>query len=68
MTSTTFRPDNSPYEPVAFDVRAPGVIECVLSERAGWGKDAAVELLGSGHVALIVRVGGAARIRESRAT
>lgn len=35
MTSTSFRPDNKPCELVVFDVRESGVIERLLSERAG---------------------------------
>lgn len=56
-----------PYELVVFDVRAPGTVERLLSERAAWGEDAAVELLGPDHAVLIVRAGGAARIAERRA-
>lgn len=67
MTSTTFRPDNRPYELVVFDIRAPGVVERLLSERAAWGEDAAVELLDADHAALIVRAGGATRIVGRRA-
>ncbi len=65
MTSPTFL-DNRPYELVAFDIRAPGVVERLLSERAAWGEDAAVELLDPDHAVLIVRAGGAARIAERR--
>jgi hypothetical protein len=64
MTSTTLRPGSSPYELVVFDVRSPGAVERLLSERAAWGKDAAVELLDPDHAVLIVRAGGAARIAE----
>lgn len=67
MTSTTFRPGNRPYELVLFDIRAPGAVERLLSERAAWSEDAAVELLDADHAVLIVRAGGAARIAERRA-
>ncbi len=67
MTSTIFRPGSGPYELVVFDVRAPGGLERLLSERAAWGEDAAVELLDPDHAALIVRAGGAARMVERRA-
>lgn len=62
MTSTTFRSDNRPYEIVVFAIRAPGAVERLLSERAAWGEDAAVELLDADHAALIVRAGGATRM------
>lgn len=68
MTSTTFRPDNGPYELSVFNVRAPGVIERLLSERAVRSENASVELLDPGHAALIVRAGDAARMSESRAS
>jgi hypothetical protein len=67
MTSTALRPGSGPYELVVFDVRAPGAVERLLSERAAWGEDAAVELLDHDHAALIVRAGGAARIDQRRA-
>lgn len=67
MTSTTFRPDNRPYELVVFEIRAPGVVERLLSERAAWGEDATVELLDADHAALIVRAGGAAWMGRRRA-
>lgn len=66
MTSTTFL-DNRSYELAVFDVRLPGAVERLLSERAAWGEDAAVELLDPDHAVLIVRAGGAARIAERRA-
>ncbi len=66
-TAADLRPDNRPYELVVFDVRTPGAVERLLSERAAWGEDAAVELLDPDHAALIVRAGGAARIAERRA-
>jgi hypothetical protein len=62
MTTTTFRPDSRPYELVVFDVRVPGTVERLLSERAAWGEDAAIELLDPDHAVLIVRAGSAARI------
>lgn len=65
MTLTTFL-DNRPYELAVFDVRRPGTVERLLSERAAWGEDAAVELLDPDHAVLIVRAGGAARIAERR--
>jgi hypothetical protein len=67
MTSTRFHPRWGPYELVVFDVRAPGAIERLLSERAAWGEDAVVELLDPDHAALIVRAGGAARMGDGRA-
>jgi hypothetical protein len=67
MTSTSLRPDNRSYELIVFDVQEPGVIERLLSERAAWGEDAAVELLDPDHAVLIVRAGGAARLAERRA-
>ena len=67
MTSTTLRPGSGPYELVVFDVQMPGAVERLLSERAAWGEDAAVELLDPDHAALIVRAGGAARIDQRRA-
>jgi len=67
MTSTTLRPGRGPYELVIFDVRAPSAVERLLSLRAAWGEDAAVELLDPDHAALIVRAGGAARLDERSA-
>ena len=67
MTSPRFRPGKDPYELVVFDVRTPGAVERLLSERAAWGEDAVVELLDPDHVALIVRAGGAARMGDRRA-
>lgn len=66
-TAADLHPDNRPYELVVFDIRAPGVVERLLSERAAWGEDAAVELLDADHAALIVRAGGAARMVGRRA-
>lgn len=66
MSSTSFRSDGKPYELTFFDVQESGVIERLLSERAAWGEDAAVEMLDSAHAVLIVRAGGAARIAERR--
>lgn len=66
MTSTTFL-HNRPYELVVFDVRVTGAVERLLSERAAWGEDAAVELLDPNHAVLIVRAGGAARMDRRRA-
>lgn len=67
MTSATSRPGKGPYELVVFDVRTPGAVERLFSERAAWGKDAVVELLDPDHVALIVRAGGADRMGDRRA-
>ncbi len=67
MTSTSFCFGSGTYELVVFDVRVPGAALRLLSERAAWGEDAAVELLNRDHAALIVRAGGAARIAERRA-
>ena len=66
MTSTTLRPGSGPYELVIFDVPVPSAVARLLSERAAWGEDAAVELLEHDHAALIVRAGGAARIHQRR--
>lgn len=66
MTSTIPRLDHGPYELVVFDVRATSAVGRLLSERAAWGENAAVELLGFEHAALIVRAGGAARMIEGR--
>lgn len=67
MTPATFHPNNVPYELVVFDVRVPGAVERLLSERAAWGEDAAMELLDPDHAVLIVRAGGAARVADGRA-
>ena len=67
MTSTILRPGSGPYELVIFDIRAPGAVERLLSERTAWGEGAAVELLDPDHAALIVRAGGAARIDQRKA-
>jgi hypothetical protein len=67
MTSPRFHPGRGPYELVVFDVRTPGAVERLLSERAAWGEEAVVELLDPDHAALIVRAGGAARMGDGRA-
>ena len=67
MTSPRFRPGRGPYELVVFDVRTPGAVERLPSERAAWDEDAVVELLDPDHAALIVRAGGAVRMGDRRA-
>jgi hypothetical protein len=68
MTSSTSLLQDRPYELVVFDVRTPGAVERLLSERSAWGEDAAVERLGPHHAVLIVRAGGAVRMEGRRAT
>jgi hypothetical protein len=67
ITPADLRSDNRPYELIVFDIRAPGAVERLLSERAAWGEDAAVEQLDPDHAVLIVRAGGAARVDKRRA-
>ena len=67
MTSTTSRLQDKPNELIVFDVRAPGAVECLLSECSAWGQDAAVELPGPHHAVLVVRVGSATRMAKRRA-
>lgn len=67
MITTNYCPNNRPYELVVFDVRVPGAVERLLSERVAWRGDATVELLGPDHAALIIHAGGAARKTERRA-
>ena len=66
MTFTTFHLVGRPYELVLFDLRVPGTVKRVLSERSAWGECASVELLGSHHAVLIVRAGGAIRMDKRR--
>ncbi len=58
---------DKPYELVLFDIRVPGTLERLLSERAAWREVARVELLDPDHAVLVVLAGGAAIPSEGRA-
>ena len=67
MTPSPSHQDSGSYELIVFDLRAPGARRRLLSERAAWGRNAAVELLDPDHAVMIVHAGGASRISEGRA-
>jgi hypothetical protein len=48
---------------IAFDCRGPGAKNRLHRGRRAWGASATVENLGYGHVALVVRPGGARRVQ-----
>jgi len=48
---------------IAFDCRHPGAKNRLHRERQAWGAAATVENLGYGHVVLVVRPGGARKLK-----
>jgi len=48
---------------IAFECRHPGAKNRLHRERQAWGAAATVENLGYGHVVLVVRPGGARKLK-----
>jgi hypothetical protein len=66
MAPSPSRQEDGPYELIVFDLRTPRARRRLLSERAAWGRNAALELLDPEHAVMIVHAGGASRISEWR--